>query len=92
MFSTCPAASTCRPWEKCQVQKKNQVLTFSDGPVQATANQKMLILQGHLADIPADQQDAMDEIQQALKEQRVKDLLMFTQEGGSSSTNAECVN
>ncbi|CAE7266609.1 NAM7 [Symbiodinium natans] len=39
----------------------------------ATANQKMLILQGHLADIPADQQDAMDEIQQALKEQRVKD-------------------
>ena len=41
--------------------------------VEAAANQKMLINQGHLVEIPSAQQEAIDEVQLALKEHRVQD-------------------
>ena len=36
--------------------------------VEAAANQKMLINQGHLVEIPSAQQEAIDEVHLALKE------------------------
>ncbi|CAE7940438.1 2E4.130, partial [Symbiodinium necroappetens] len=44
----------------------------------AAANQKMLINQGHLVEIPSAQQEAIDEVHLALREQRVQDAYAKT--------------
>ncbi|CAE7027914.1 unnamed protein product [Symbiodinium sp. CCMP2592] len=44
----------------------------------AAANQKMLINQGHLVEIPSAQQEAIDEVHLALKEQHVQDAFAKT--------------
>mmetsp|Transcript_6346 Transcript_6346/g.14556 ORF Transcript_6346/g.14556 Transcript_6346/m.14556 type:complete len:1172 (+) Transcript_6346:18-3533(+) len=72
----CTLTWTFYDYATSEVRKETvSVVEHSKAAAKAMANQKMLTDQGHMLAIPDSQQEAMDDIQQALKEQRVKDAV-----------------